>query len=163
MIADGVIIRAAQVADIPPLTKLWFDGWQDAHAEILPPEVARQRTYETFRTRLECGLGQVRVACRTAEPVGMAWIADDELYQFYVHASVRGTGLADLLMADAKQQFADRGTETAWLACAIGNDRAARFYKRCGWRNAGVMANLLHLPEGEYSLQTWRFELPINR
>ena len=33
---------------------------------------------------------------------------------------------------------APRGrVEVAWLACAIGNDRAARFYEKSGWRRAG--------------------------
>ena len=30
-------------------------------------------------------------------------------------------------MADGEARLADRGVEIAWLACAIGNERAARF------------------------------------
>ena len=30
------------------------------------------------------------------------------------------------LMADAEARFTNHGVETAWLACAIGNERAAR-------------------------------------
>jgi hypothetical protein len=30
--------------------------------------------------------------------------------------------------------------KTVWLACAIGNDRAARFSEKSGWRRAVIVA-----------------------
>jgi RimJ/RimL family protein N-acetyltransferase len=47
---------------------------------------------------------------------------------------------------------------TAWLACAIGNDRAARFYEKHGWHHAGIMVNRLETIRGEYLLEVWRYE-----
>ena len=32
-------IRTAHFDEIEPLAKLWYDGWQDAHADILPVEL----------------------------------------------------------------------------------------------------------------------------
>jgi hypothetical protein len=43
-----VDVRTAQEAEIDPLAKLWYDGWQDAHAQILPAQLTRLRTLETF-------------------------------------------------------------------------------------------------------------------
>ena len=80
------------------------------------------------------------------EPIGFCIVKDDELYQLYVSASARGSGAAAALIADAEAQLANKGVETAWLACAIGNERAARFYEKHGWRRTGTMTNHLGNP-----------------
>ena len=38
-------VRAAEEAEIDHLAKVWYDGWQDAHAEIVPAELARLRAF----------------------------------------------------------------------------------------------------------------------
>jgi ribosomal protein S18 acetylase RimI-like enzyme len=87
----------------------------------------------------------------------------DELYQLYVSAAARGTGVAAALVADAEVRIAATGAATAWLACAIGNDRAARFYEKCGWRRAGVMTSILNTAKGLFPLEVWRYEKPLGR
>jgi ribosomal protein S18 acetylase RimI-like enzyme len=82
----------------------------------------------------------------------------DELYQLYVAAASRGSGVAAALIADGEARLAAAGVETAWLACAIGNDRAARFYEKRGWRRVGTMINQLETPGGIYRLEVWRYE-----
>jgi ribosomal protein S18 acetylase RimI-like enzyme len=47
------------------------------------------------------------------------------LYQLFVSPHARGSGVAAALIADAEARLAERGVQTAWLACAIGNDRAS--------------------------------------
>jgi ribosomal protein S18 acetylase RimI-like enzyme len=81
-----------------------------------------------------------------------------ELYQLYVSASARGSGVALTLITDAETRLAQVGVTTAWLACAIGNERAARFYEKCGWRRARTMINELDTPEGVFPLEVWRYE-----
>jgi GNAT superfamily N-acetyltransferase len=83
---------------------------------------------------------------------------DDELYQLYVSAQSRGAGVAAALLADAKKRLAERGLRRACLACAIGNDRAARFYEKSGWRRAGNMISILETAEGLFPLEVWRYE-----
>lgn len=151
-------VRRAEETEIDQLAQLWFDGWQDAHAEILPRELARIRTLESFRERMRAALAQVRVAGPPGRPVGFAMIREDELYQLYVGAEARGTGVASALMADAEARLAANGVRTAWLDCAIGNRRAARFYEKCGWRRAGTVVSLLPTPEGTLPLEVWRYE-----
>jgi RimJ/RimL family protein N-acetyltransferase len=51
-----------------------------------------------------------------------------------------------------------QGVETAWLACAIGNERAARFYEKCGWRRTGNMINYAETANGAFPLEVWRYE-----
>ncbi len=153
-----MLIRNAENREVGQLAKLWYDGWQDAHAAILPAELARLRTLESFGERLEQHLDHVRTAGEIGDPLGFCLCKDDELYQLYVSADARGTGLAAKLLEDAEDQFRRNGVTTAWLACAIGNERAERFYEKSGWRRAGEMTNHLETPAGEFLLQTWRYE-----
>ena len=66
-------------------------------------------------------------------------------------------------MADAEARLSESGVETAWLACAIGNERAARFYEKCGWRRIGTMVNLLETTNGTFPLEVWRYEKSLTR
>jgi ribosomal protein S18 acetylase RimI-like enzyme len=154
-------VRSAERSEVDPLARIWYDGWQDAHREILPEELARIRTLESFRDRLRVALPDVRVAGAPGAPVGFCMIHGDELYQLYVSAKARGSGIAAALIADAEARLAERGVETAWLACAIGNHRAARFYEKCGWRRVGNMINELDTPDGVFPLEVWRYEKPL--
>ena len=66
--------------------------------------------------------------------------------------------MAAALVADAEAGLAEAGVEVAWLACAIGNDRAARFYEKCGWQRAGVE---VYHPDGAneaMTLEVLRYE-----
>lgn len=151
-------IRNAEQGDIGRLAQIWYDGWQDAHAQILPAELRRLRTPESFRERLQAALPYTRVAGPSREPSGFCIIKGDELYQLYVSAESRGMGAAAALIADAESRLSENGTKTAWLACAIGNERAARFYEKCGWNRVGNMINEVETSEGPFPLEVWRYE-----
>lgn len=151
-------VRPALASELDTLAKLWYDVWYETHAQLLPPVFARLRTVENFRERLQAALPRVRVVGPTGTPVGFCIVKDDELYQLWVSPNARGTGAAAALVADAEARLAANGVQTAWLACAIGNDRAARFYEKCGWKNVGTMVYTADTPDGPISLETWRFE-----
>jgi len=151
-------IRPAEQTELDQLARVWFDAWRDAHAQIVPAELARLRTLENFRERMQKELPNIRVAGSPGEPVGFCLVKGDELYQLFVAARARGTGVAAALMADGEALLAESGVETAWLACAIGNERAARFYEKCGWRRTGTMTNEAETSEGTFLLQVWRYE-----
>jgi len=151
-------IRAAEQTELDQLAQVWFDAWNDAHAQIVPAELVRLRTLENFRERLQKDLPNLRVAGSPGEPVGFCLVKDDELYQLFVAAPARGTGVAAALMADGEAKLAQSGVAIAWLACAMGNDRAARFYEKCGWHRTGTMTNEAETSEGTFLLQVWRYE-----
>jgi GNAT superfamily N-acetyltransferase len=153
-----VTIRAAEPAEIEPLTDLWHDGWRDGHLAIVPPDLAALRTRENFRARLADALSDVRVAVHGAALAGFYLLRDAELNQFYVARSARGTGVAVTLIADAEGRLRTRGVRRAWLTCAIGNDRAARFYEKSGWTREATIIDTLTTPAGPYRLPVWRFE-----
>ena len=156
-----ITVRDAAADDVAELARLWFDGWQDGHAGVLPAELRRLRTLVSFHTRLTAGLGAARVAEMNGAIAGFVMLKGDELYQCYVAASARGSDVAPALMADALAQLRAAGVATAWLACAIGNARAVRFYEKQGWRRVGVMTSQLETPEGVFPLDVWRYEIDL--
>ena len=151
-------VRDAEPAEIDQVARVWYDAWNDAHAHLVPAELVRLRTLERFRERVEAALPNLRVVGPPGEPLGLYMNKDDELYQLFVAAEARGTGVAAALIADAEIRLAEAGVETAWLACAIGNERAARFYEKCGWRRVGTMTNLAETSSRTFLLQVWRYE-----
>jgi ribosomal protein S18 acetylase RimI-like enzyme len=150
-------IRDAHPSERDALARLWHEGWQDAHAAIVPPALARLRTLESFRDRL-AACADIRAAGPKGAPLGFAVIKDDELYQLFVARAARGTGLAAALTDDAEARLAAAGVRTAWLACTVGNERAARFYEKAGWRRVGTEPYLAETSEGPYRLDVWRYE-----
>jgi ribosomal protein S18 acetylase RimI-like enzyme len=156
-------VRAAEESEIDLLTKLWHDGWHEAHAPIVPAELTRLRTLESFRERLQAGFPNVGVVGPWGEPVGFYMVKGNELYQLFVSPQSRGSGVASALIADAEARLSKNGVATAWLSCAIGNERAARFYEKSGWHRIGTMINQLKTSQGNFPLEVWRYEKSLKR
>jgi GNAT superfamily N-acetyltransferase len=154
----AMTVRGAESADTVALARLWHEGWQDAHSQILPEQLARARTLESFERRMAAALDDVRVIGPRESPLGFYMLKGEELYQFYVSAPARGAGVAAALMEDAEARLAKRGVEVAWLTCAIGNKRAARFYEKRGWNCAGPVVSELDTGDGIINLEVWRYE-----
>ena len=70
----------------------------------------------------------------------------------------RGSGVAVALIAHAEARLAQHGVETAWLACAVGNSRAARFYEKSGWHMAGTFVIPAETSRGPFPVEQWRYE-----
>jgi len=105
----------------------------------------------------------VRVAGPVDAPLGFCMIKDDELNQLYVSSEARGSGIAARLLADAEARISAGGSRTAWLACAIGNHRAARFYEKQAWVRAAAVTVDLETESGTYPLEVWRYEKLLQR
>lgn len=158
MNAGDLSVRAAAADDVPAISHLWFVGWRDGHGGILSEELARARTLQSFQERLAAALSTTWVGELNDKLVGFYMLKGDELYQFYVAREGRGAGVAASLISDAERRLAAMGVTTAWLACAVGNERAARFYEKSGWRRASTFVSRLNTTRGAFDVEVWRYE-----
>ena len=65
-------VRDAEASEIARLARLWHAGWQDAHLTILPEELKRIRTLESFEQRLAEGLARTRVVGPLGAAAGLS-------------------------------------------------------------------------------------------
>ncbi|HBE83816.1 MAG TPA: GNAT family N-acetyltransferase [Pyrinomonadaceae bacterium] len=151
-------VRPALRSEIDAIARLWHDSWQEAHSEILPEGHAQFWTLATFEKVLCSDITKVHVVGPIGKPLGLSIVKDDELNQIHVNKESRGTGVAKALIDDAERRISRAGNRIAWLACGIGNSRAARFYEKCGWHLASVFTHELKTPAGSFQLDVWRFE-----
>jgi ribosomal protein S18 acetylase RimI-like enzyme len=162
MSAEAMNVRAAEERDVEELARVWFELARRSRAHCATGTYATP-ALENFRDRLQAALPNVGVIGPPGSPLGFYMLKEAELYQLFVSAQARGTGVAAALLADAEARLAARGVETAWLACAIGNERAARFYEKCGWHRVGTMVNEAETSDGAFLLDVWRYEKSVAR
>lgn len=148
-------LKPGQAEDIPTLARIWHDGWHDGHAAIVAPELTASRTLDEFEDRTRAHLPGTLAAWHGDRIVGFCMIEGDELYQFYVAPSLRGSGLASVLM---KRAEAAMGPGEKFLVCTVGNKRAARFYERVGWRRTATESYTVEAALGARVLDVWRYE-----
>lgn len=151
-------VRVAHARDLAPLARLWWQGWRDAHLSLAPKALVARRTLDSFIDRMALALPHIRTLGPVGAPLGFHLIKDDELNQLYVDEAHRGEGIATLLMIDAEDRLLEAGITTPWLACPIGNARAARFCQKVGWALARPQTIPTQIPGGWYPLKIWRYE-----
>ena len=118
-----------------------------------PPSVAP----ENIASFIDANLSQVRFTEYLTDPqrtilaakqndriVGYAMLirdADDdrvELSKMYVLPDQHGSGVATALMGAALAAAAESGAESVWLGVNQNNQRAQRFYTKCGFTVTGT-------------------------
>ncbi len=145
-------------AQAKQICAIWEAGWHEAHANIVPASLRELRTARSFFDRVIANLAYTRIASDGTEVLGFCMVKENELYQMYVSRWARGTGIALALIKDAEERIRVAGHNTAWLACAIGNEQAGRFYEKSGWTNTGPRIVELDTSEGVFPLEVSRFE-----
>jgi ribosomal protein S18 acetylase RimI-like enzyme len=138
MSPDHVKLRPARTEDAPAVAEIWRLGWRDGHLGNVPDELVEVRTDESFHTRAAQRVDETAVADVGDTVAGFVMVSDDEVEQVYVAADHRGTAVAGALLTEAERMVAANGHARAWLAVAVGNDRARRFYEKQGWVDEGV-------------------------
>lgn len=151
-------IRPAKTDDIGAIAKLWHAQWHSAHAAVVDADLVLSRVAAEFDARTKAHLPQTYVAEVDGVLAGFFMIEGDELYQFYVGSGHQGSGLAQGMMAQAEALLPK---PRVWLACSVGNDRAARFYEKCGWQNTGEQELEVETSSGPKPVSIWRFEKEV--
>lgn len=148
-------IRNAVEADVQAIAQMWHMGWHQGHAAAVPAALVELRTPEEFVERTRRHLASTSVAMREESMVGFFMVKGSELYQFYVDPALKGSGVAAELMGHAEAALAG---QRANLACAVGNARAAAFYRKCGWELVRTGPYVVETSAGPFTVQEWRFE-----
>lgn len=133
----GPAIRSATPADAEAVAAIWREGWRDGHLGNVPDALVAIRTPESFADRAAQRVADTVVADVDGAVAGFVMVVEDEVEQVYVSGEHRGTGVAAALLTEAERIVAGNGHREAWLAVVAGNERARRFYERCGWRDEG--------------------------
>ncbi|GEK78876.1 GNAT family N-acetyltransferase [Agrococcus baldri] len=168
---DGVELRAPTPQDAPGWATFLVEAQQETYAGRLPADFAVRGLAQANVVGLARAFGDPthrdavrRIAWAGERIVGVAATSDApaawerelglvpppaprELDRLYVHADMHGTGLGAALF-DA---VVDERPHYLWLV--DGNDRAARFYERRGFR---------HLDEQVETGPTWG-SIPMHR
>ena len=147
--------RVATPADAAAIAQMWHLGWHQAHAAVVDADLVRLRTPAEFVSRTAAHLAQTHVTVIDGEIAGFFMLHESELYQFYVGITHQGSGLARRLMATAEAALAGK---RAWLACTVGNARAAAFYRNCGWVHVRTGPYEVETSAGPRIVEEWRFE-----
>ncbi|MEL6792921.1 MAG: GNAT family N-acetyltransferase [Pseudomonadota bacterium] len=153
--------RMMAPSEAPATAQVWLDAWRDGHLGNVPEALIKYRTLESFANRLAKMGDALRVAGPEGAPLGFCAIKEDELYQLFVSADARGTGLAKTLLADGERRIAAGGATVAFLDCAPGNDRAAAFYRKCGWTFREETTWDVETAEGPFAMPAWIFEKQV--
>ncbi len=148
-------IEKATQADLPAIAALWHVGWHQGHADVVPEALVASRVLAEFTARVAPRLTQTFVMRTADEVAGFYMLDGDEVYQFYVDAAFQGRGVSGKLMASAEAALAGR---IAWLACSVGNNRAAGFYEKAGWVRVGEVDYRVETASGGQNVTVWRYE-----
>ena len=146
-----VELRDARRGDEPAVAEVHVRSWQEAYRELMPAEFLdgldprdRAARYEfdgregapttVLATAGESLAGFVTFGpSRDEDAVGMG-----EIYALYVDPGRYHGGVGRLLMAEARRRLVEAGFRAAVLWVLQGNDRAAAFYEREGWKPDGA-------------------------
>ena len=138
MSSPSLTLRPARPDDAPAVADIWRRGWRDGHLGHVPDALVAIRTDESFDTRAAQRVGDTVVATVDGDVAGFIMVVGDEVEQVYVASEHRGGGVAAALLTEAERLVAANGHGRAWLAVAVGNARARRFYEKRDWVDEGV-------------------------
>ena len=125
-----VVLRPAQRQDAPRLARLWREAWHSANPAVAT--VAPQAHWED-RVRAEFGPPCTALLAQCADEALLAFMVVDipsrHLHQLFVAPGAQSQGVGGAMVQEICQRLCPDG----WtLHVATANERARRFYARCG-------------------------------
>jgi GNAT superfamily N-acetyltransferase len=150
VIAEGIVIRAAENRDSADIARIHVEAWRDAYADLMPVNyLARlDPRIEAARWARSLGLGaNGRTLVAEADDGVVAYASlggarghgadSGEVYALYVETDWREHGIGRGLIEAAFDRFRRRGLKSAFIWCLEGNTAARGFYTRCGGKLLG--------------------------
>ncbi|MFL6142503.1 MAG: GNAT family N-acetyltransferase [Labedaea sp.] len=160
-----VLLREATPSDAAAIGDVHADAWQAAYRDLFEPHwlersVARRRAQWAGRLAApDFAKATLLVAVRGDQVAGFAYFGphgllaeppmvtpqhtqrpgEAEIYGFYAHPSVWGTGVAGALLTGALDSLTEAGFRRVRLWTLAGANRARRFYTRKGFEESGAL------------------------
>ncbi|MGI4895266.1 MAG: GNAT family N-acetyltransferase [Janthinobacterium lividum] len=153
-------MRLAAIEDADDLARVHVDTWRAAYVGLIPEPVIASMFLATSIERWRTMRPAPPCHCPVAVAVAVAVAVDDggttigfvrcgpsrdeevtgstgEVHALYVHPEHWRTGAGRELLGSATEELRSDGFTDATLWVLTHNDRARRFYERCGWRTDG--------------------------
>jgi ribosomal protein S18 acetylase RimI-like enzyme len=151
----AIKLRQARRGDEPGVAAVHVRSWQEAYRDLMPADflAGLDPRDRAARYEFEGGEGAPTTVVATVEDDGEEAIVGfvtfgrsrdedvlgmGEVYALYVDPTRHQAGAGRLMMAEARRRLLDAGITDAVLWVLDGNDRAAAFYEREGWRRDGA-------------------------
>jgi GNAT superfamily N-acetyltransferase len=175
-IPDEVTIRAGERSDADAITDVQVASWRAGYAHVFPDSILYADDFDATRRAFWRGWRFApghRIAVATVPDgddgervVGFSsygpererargYTGRGEVWAFYLHPDVWGSGVAPALIEHVEQRLLAEGFDAAVLWVLADNPRGRRFYERHGWAASGIEANFddyceVRVPEVEY-------------
>ncbi len=172
----AIDIRAATRDDADAITDVQVASWRAGYAHVFPDTIlyaddfdATRRTFWNnwrFAPGHRIAVAVQSVNGRNAKIVGFSSYGPErerargftgrgEVWAFYFHPSLWGTGAATELIEYVEGRLLAEGFDHAVLWVLDDNPRARRFYEKHGWAPTGIEASFddycaVPVPEVEY-------------
>ncbi|MGJ8570506.1 MAG: GNAT family N-acetyltransferase [Hoeflea sp.] len=140
-------IRPARPEDHAEIVEILHQGWHDAHAHLVAVEILKYRTSHYIDDLYRTSTDMFHVADE-GRILGFVVVNGAELTKLFVARDVRGSGIAEKLLAYGEEKIAAGGFAVGELLCLAGNERAERFYTRAGWIEDHRRHYSLWMPRG---------------
>ncbi|HZC72379.1 MAG TPA: GNAT family N-acetyltransferase [Jatrophihabitans sp.] len=146
------VIRQAQAADLPALTRVFHAAWHTAYDDVVPPEVLAGMTEAAVTELLATAAAETELRTDVAldaagEVIGFTRFGADpirpgpangHIAALYVHPAAGSSGVGRALLEHALQAMHDAGRDDVTLWVFAGNGRARRLYESAGFRPDGT-------------------------
>jgi ribosomal protein S18 acetylase RimI-like enzyme len=165
VIGNGVRVRRAEPEEWATVRRVRLAALADA-PEAFASTLDRELGFQEATWRERIAASPWFVAWQDGEPVGLVAVVTQQpgsargwhLVSMWVSPQVRGSGVADGLVAAVTAHARAAGGSTVTLWVAAGNDRARGFYERMGFRPTGIQqtyqrADESNLDEEEFALE----------
>ena len=101
--------------------------------------------------------GHAQLRFDSQPPAPVAPLPAGEVARFYIDQAFHGRGLAQAMMAKARDIARERGARSLWLSCWQEQPQAIRFYEKEGFRISGTLV----FEVGDDPKDDWLMVLPL--
>ena len=127
-----MILREATIADIPGIQKV-----RNAVLENRLSDPALVPDHDVADYILKRGKGWVLAEHETIKAFAIVSLLDRNVWALFVHPDHEKKGFGRILHDEMMRWYFSQTNDTIWLSTAPAT-RAEAFYRRAGWKEAGV-------------------------